>query len=82
MSSEVVSIKMRVTHYLEREFYNLTVLALHDWKLYSEMRKLARENYGLIISDARPLKGTLDMGLDVLQIMRNIHASYRCTTTT
>jgi len=70
---EIVSIKFRVTHYLEREFYNLTVLALHDWRLYSEMRKLAKENYGIMISDSRLPMGTLDMGLDVLQIMRNIH---------
>ena len=49
------------------------VLALHDWKTYGEMRNLARENFGLELESSYLPMGTLDQGLDVLQIMRNIH---------
>ncbi|GFG31853.1 hypothetical protein Cfor_02661 [Coptotermes formosanus] len=31
----------------EQTFYNLTTVALHDWKTYGEMRSLAQHNYGL-----------------------------------
>ena len=34
-------------HYLDQTFYNLTTVALHDWKTYGEMRTLAYHNYSL-----------------------------------
>jgi WASH complex subunit 7 len=69
----VFSISTEVTHYLNCNFYNLTTVALHDWRTYSEMRALAREKYGLeLLNNFLPM-GSLDQGLDVLQIMRNIH---------
>ena len=68
-----ISLRERVAAYLERVFYNMTVLALHDWRTYAEMRSLARENFGLELADSRLPAGSLDSGLDVLQIMRNIH---------
>jgi WASH complex subunit 7 len=69
----VVSLRDRVAHTLDHSFYELTVLALHDWKTYAEMRNLAWESFGLAMSDTYLPMGTLDQGLDVLQIMRNIH---------
>jgi hypothetical protein len=42
-----IDIKARVTHYLDSTFYNLTTVALHDWRIYAEMRNLAYEKYGL-----------------------------------
>jgi hypothetical protein len=36
-----------VEHYLDQTFYNLTTVALHDWKTYGEMRSLALHKYGL-----------------------------------
>ena len=68
-----VSIKDRVTHYLNSTFYNLTTVALHNWMSYSEMRNLAREKFGLELSDGYLPGQTLQQGLDVLVIMRNIH---------
>lgn len=68
-----VDIRACVEHSLSRTFYNLTTMALHDWQMYSEMRNLARARYGLALHDAYLPMGTLDQGLDVLQIMRNIH---------
>jgi WASH complex subunit 7 len=68
-----VDVRRLVSSYLEKEFYELTVLALHDYKTYAEMRNLARENFGLIIGDSHLPLGSLNQGLDVLQIVRNIH---------
>lgn len=37
-----------MTHYLDMNFYNLTTIALHDWRTYSDMRSLAAEKLGLV----------------------------------
>ncbi|KAM6961159.1 WASH complex subunit 4 [Aplochiton taeniatus] len=68
-----VHIKAYVTHYLDKTFYNLTTVALHDWATYSEMRNLATQRYGLKMTEAHLPSQTLEQGLDVLEIMRNIH---------
>ncbi|KAG7274770.1 hypothetical protein CRUP_015757 [Coryphaenoides rupestris] len=68
-----VDIKACVTHYLDKTFYNLTTVALHDWATYSEMRNLASQRYGLSMTEAHLPSQTLEQGLDVLEIMRNIH---------
>lgn len=58
----------QVTHYLERVFYNLTTVALHDWMTYAEMRSLAADKFDLHIADNHLPMGGLDQGLDVLQV--------------
>ncbi|KFW84329.1 WASH complex subunit 7, partial [Manacus vitellinus] len=68
-----IDIKAYVTHYLDKTFYNLTTVALHDWATYSEMRNLATQRYGLSMTEAHLPSQTLEQGLDVLEIMRNIH---------
>lgn len=68
-----------MTQYLDRTFYNLTTVALYDWKTYAEMRNLAREKYGVDLMEVFLPGQTLEQGVDVLEIMRNIHifvASY------
>ena len=62
-----------VEHYLDRTFYNLTTVALHDWKTYGDMRNLAQQKYALDLVEAHLPSQTLEQGLDVLEIMRNIH---------
>ncbi|GMI01982.1 hypothetical protein TrST_g6111 [Triparma strigata] len=69
----VVDIHKSVKLYLEASFYNLTTIALHDWLTYSEMKNLAKEKFGLQLADNFLPMGSLDQGLDILQIMRNIH---------
>ncbi|XP_039617760.1 WASH complex subunit 4 [Polypterus senegalus] len=71
--SRFIDIKAYVTHYLDKTFYNLTTVALHDWATYSEMRNLAIQRYGLMMTEAHLPSQTLEQGLDVLEIMRNIH---------
>jgi WASH complex subunit 7 len=70
---EIVNIRLHVAHYLNRTFYNLTTVALHDWRTYSDMKCLAFEKFNLVLIDSFLPMGSLDQGLDVLQIMRNIH---------
>jgi WASH complex subunit 7 len=69
----IIDIHHEVKHYLDLNFYNLTTVALHDWRTYAEMRSLAAEKLGLELMNNFLPMGSLDQGLDVLQIMRNIH---------
>lgn len=67
------NVKKEIEHNLSNIFYNLTSVALHDWKTYGEMRRLAYLQYGLsTVDDHLPIQ-TLGQGLDVLEIMRNIN---------
>ncbi len=68
-----INIKAYVEHYLDSTFYNLNTVALHDWKTYGDMRNLAYHKYGLTMKEAHLPSQTLEQGLDVLEIMRNIH---------
>lgn len=65
--------KSHVEHYLNKTFYNLTTVALHDWKTYGEMKNMAEQKYGLVLLESHLPSQTLEQGLDVLEIMRNIH---------
>ena len=62
-----------VEHYLNKTFYNLTTVALHDWRTYGEMKNMAEQKYKLALLDSHLPSQTLEQGLDVLEIMRNIH---------
>ncbi|XP_031762922.2 WASH complex subunit 4 isoform X2 [Galleria mellonella] len=62
-----------VEHYLSTMYYNLTTVVLSDWKTYGEMRQMANFKFNLkTVQDNLPTQ-TLEQGLDVLEIMRNIH---------
>jgi len=71
---EVIDLKAKVAHYLDLNFYNLNTVALHDWRVYAEMRNLALEKYNLHLTEVY-LPGTshYSENLDILEIMRNIH---------
>ena len=49
-----------VTHYLDTTFYNLTTVALHDWRTYGEMRNQASQKYGLEMTEAHLPSQTLE----------------------
>jgi WASH complex subunit 7 len=68
-----IDIKAKVEAYLEKTFYNLTTVALHNWRTYGEMRALASHKYKAETVDDHLPAQTLEQGLDVLEIMRNIH---------
>lgn len=49
-----------MTHYLDTTFYNLTTVALHDWKTYGDMRNLAERKYGLVMLEPHLPSATLE----------------------
>lgn len=73
LAHTTVHIRTRVEDYLNATFHNHTALALHNWKTYGEMRKLAQEKYGISLAEITLPGQTLEQGLDVLEVMRNIH---------
>jgi WASH complex subunit 7 len=72
-AGEYIDINAIVSHYLDQTFYNLTTVALYDWKTYEAMRCVGRTRLGLSLTDVHLPGQTLEQGLDVLEIMRNIH---------
>jgi len=79
LASKYIHIKSHVENYLNAAFYNHAAVSLHNWKTYGEMRQLAEQKYGLELDNLHLPCQTLEQGVDVLEIMRNIHifvASY------
>uniref|UniRef100_A0A7E4VJA4 Rif1_N domain-containing protein n=1 Tax=Panagrellus redivivus TaxID=6233 RepID=A0A7E4VJA4_PANRE len=72
IGDRVVDVKKHVAHYLEKTFYNMTAVALHDGETYAQMRQLAAHRYGLHFAENKLPYMTVDQGLDVLMIIRNI----------
>lgn len=73
LAENMICAKRFVEHYLDDMFYNLTTVALHDWRTYRTMHALASYKMGLdTVQDHLPTQ-TLEQGLDALEIMRNIH---------
>ena len=68
-----LNVKAYVEQYLGQTFYNLAAVASHDWRKYSQMRLLAQHLYEISPLEDRLPSQTLEQGLDVLEIMRNIH---------
>ena len=69
----LISVRDQITHYLNKNFYNHTAIGLQNWKTYNEMLNLAGNKYGLRHIEIHLPQHTLEQGLDVLEIMRNIH---------
>jgi WASH complex subunit 7 len=69
----LVDIKEKVASYLDSTFYNLTTVTTHDWRTYEEMRTLAQDKYGVSLIETYLPTGSVEQGIDVLEIMRNIH---------
>ena len=67
-----LSVKQRVEAYMEKTFYNLTTVSLHNWKTYGEMRQTAGFRLGLTTVEDHLPSQTVEQGLDVLEMMRNI----------
>ena len=54
-------------------FYDHVAVSPGDWRTYSEMRSICRSVYGLSVPEAALPSATLEQGLDVLELMRNVH---------
>ncbi|KAH8255175.1 hypothetical protein KR038_011237, partial [Drosophila bunnanda] len=66
-------IRDNLENYFTATFYNLTTIAPHDWKTYEKMRHFASKVLQLRPIDDHLPNQIIDQGIDVLQIMRNIH---------
>ena len=60
-----------VEAYLEKTFYNLTTLALHNWRTYGEMRALAKHKFQTETGDDLLPPQTLEQVK--FTIIENIH---------
>mmetsp|Transcript_20449 Transcript_20449/g.44383 ORF Transcript_20449/g.44383 Transcript_20449/m.44383 type:complete len:1312 (+) Transcript_20449:63-3998(+) len=65
-------VKSEVENYLETTFYDLSTLNLNDCNTYNEMRIIANERYGLNLTDPYLPDGSLDQGVDFIDILRNL----------
>lgn len=68
-----VSVKLYIQEYLNKIFYDMTTLNLNDWKTYQQMRTLAKSKYDLNLHDIHLPNQTLEQGVDILHILRNIN---------
>ncbi|XP_076237193.1 strumpellin and WASH-interacting protein [Calliopsis andreniformis] len=73
LANSMIYAKRFIEHYLDDMFYNLTTVALHDWKTYRMMHALAHYKLNLDTVQNHLPTQTLEQGLDALEIMRNIH---------
>jgi hypothetical protein len=62
-----------IEQYLSEMFYNLTTVTLYDWKTYGEIRCLANTKFDLKTTEDYLPTQQLEQGLDILEIMRDIH---------
>jgi len=67
-----LDVKSEVEKYLERTFYDLCTLNLNDCNTYTEMRSIANERYGLNLADPYLPDGSLDQGVDFMDILRDL----------
>ncbi|KZC07226.1 PREDICTED: WASH complex subunit 7 [Dufourea novaeangliae] len=73
LANSMIYAKRFIEHYLDNMFYNLTTVALHDWRTYRMMHALAHYKLNLDTVQNHLPTQTLEQGLDALEIMRNIH---------
>jgi WASH complex subunit 7 len=69
----VINIKECIEEYLNKTFYDMTTMNLNDWKTYQQMRGLARTKFSLDLHDVYLPSQTLEQGIDILFIIRNIN---------
>lgn len=75
LNNHVLSLQENIEHYLSKTVYDLTTVSFgeKDWKTYEEIKLLADWKYSVKIVDDHLSTQTLDHGVDVIEIMKNIH---------
>lgn len=69
---QIIELQYYVESHLNRVCYNLTAIAPHDWFAYDSMLNLARHKHQLRFCSSQLPAHTLDSGLDLLYIIRNL----------
>ncbi|KAE9420854.1 hypothetical protein Angca_007187 [Angiostrongylus cantonensis] len=68
----LLSTREFVSSYLQRIFYELTAVTLHDRHAYAKMSMLAKQRYGLDIIDGALPNCSTGMSMDVVHVMRSL----------
>jgi hypothetical protein len=71
-----IYVKGEVENYLEKSFYDLSTLNLDDCNTYNRMRTIATEKYGIHLTDPFLPDGSLDHGVDLIDIVRDLNREY------
>lgn len=72
LDGKYLDVKKRIEDYLNKTYYDLTTVALHNYQIHGEMKLLAGRKFGLqTMDDNLPNRG-LEYGVDLLEITRNI----------
>lgn len=74
------SLKNEVEDYLEKIFYDLSALNLNDCNAYNEMRTVANERYGLCLTDPYLPDGSLEQGIDFIDVLRDLDCEYNVSS--
>jgi len=69
-----IDVKAEIESYLEKTFYDLSTVSLNDCNNYTEMRSIANERFGLNLADPFLPDGSLDQGLDFIDMLRNLES--------
>uniref|UniRef100_A0A7I4Y9C4 WASH-7_N domain-containing protein n=1 Tax=Haemonchus contortus TaxID=6289 RepID=A0A7I4Y9C4_HAECO len=72
LHGEVLNISEFVSCYLQKTFYDLTAVTLHDRHAYSRMATLAEQRYGLSLIDGMLPNCSIGQSLDVVKVMRSL----------
>lgn len=70
--NQIIDLNSMIVKHLNKICYNLTSIAPHDWFTYDSMMNLARHKYNFSFVDGQLPAQTLDSGLDLLDITRNL----------
>ncbi|CAD5216482.1 unnamed protein product [Bursaphelenchus xylophilus] len=67
-----LSLKEKIEKNIQKVFYELTVVALHDSETYSQMRLLAKKRFNLDLLDSNLPHMAIDQGLDILKVTASL----------
>ena len=70
-------VKEEVERHLEKRIYEYCALNLNDCNTYNEMRAIATERYGLHLTEPFLPDGSLDQGIDFIDLLRELDCEYR-----
>lgn len=73
INNNMINTKHFIENYLDDIFYNLTTIALHDWKTYRTMYAIGNYKLNIKTIENHLPTQTIEQGLDSLDIMRNIN---------
>ena len=68
LGGKYIDVKAKVETYLQKTFYNLTTVALHNWRTYGRMRALAAHKYKVGAISSMNIKPNSQLHISLLQL--------------